>query len=319
MSEWSYCFDGQNHHKISEEQLIELLATGKLAGFTMVWTEGMDEWLMASDSRLAEHVLETAICSASGRVLPKSEMLQYGEHWIAPEEKENFVANLMEDGKVQRPIFLPQTPYPYQNPVAYKPKAESPIPKATNASRAIIVFTVWTTICAVIFSTATLLDADAGTMFLIIFLLGLLRVVCLFFPVLFFCIWLHRCALNCQILKEAPLKISPGMAVSWYFIPLWQLWMPFTSMKEVWSETFKLSENQQGNDSSIIGVWWWLSITGILLFLMLLIGSFSSSSPIPFVAAELVGAVTAIVACRPILRIISRISDVQAATIIKHD
>jgi uncharacterized RDD family membrane protein YckC len=43
--------------------------------------------------------LDTAVCAYSGRVLPKAEMVPYGDVFVAPEHKDAFVQQLMETGK----------------------------------------------------------------------------------------------------------------------------------------------------------------------------------------------------------------------------
>lgn len=48
MGQWYYSEDGQQRGPVGREQIGEMLASGKLDAGSLVWTESMPEWQMAS-------------------------------------------------------------------------------------------------------------------------------------------------------------------------------------------------------------------------------------------------------------------------------
>ena len=48
MAEWYYVDDGERQGPVSEEQLQELAGAGRLGPHTLVWTEGYERWVQAS-------------------------------------------------------------------------------------------------------------------------------------------------------------------------------------------------------------------------------------------------------------------------------
>ena len=67
-----------------------------------------------------------------------------------------------------------------------------------------------------------------------------------------FLIWLTRSCKNAWLLDAPRIKTTPGWAIAYYFIPILQLWKPFTTMKEIRSASY-------GNDRPLrsnIQLWW---------------------------------------------------------------
>lgn len=69
--------------------------------------------------------------------------------------------------------------------------------------------------------------------------------------------WTYRAAANAKYLEDAPMRISPGMAVGWYFVPIASLWMPFRSMKEIAQRSSMSGDAPAGLN---LGWWWFLWI-----------------------------------------------------------
>lgn len=67
-----------------------------------------------------------------------------------------------------------------------------------------------------------------------------------------FLLWLYRLNKNLRALSGEQLKITPGWAVGWFFIPVASLWMPYSAVKEVW----QVSHRGTGRGSAFVG-WWW--------------------------------------------------------------
>ena len=142
-------------------------------------------------------------------------------------------------------------------------------------------------------------------------LLSLLSLIVFIPLVVFYCMWIYRCSLNCHYIQGAPLNTSPGMAVGWYFIPFANIWMPFPDMKEIWGVTFK------GEDSSIVGWWWGVWVFGGI-FGGLIAGGISFSKEMGalegsvanslLVGSSILSSVILITGCVLIVKIISRIT-----------
>ncbi|MEZ5324456.1 MAG: YciC family protein [Verrucomicrobiales bacterium] len=113
MKEWYFADNGERRGPVSGQQLAQLRAAGTLAGDTLVWTEGMDDWVPMTDVDLGnlppiglpsalesapEHEIGT--CAVSGRRMLKKDMLSYGESWIAPDRKDEFLQRLRENAGI---------------------------------------------------------------------------------------------------------------------------------------------------------------------------------------------------------------------------
>lgn len=115
--EWYYAINQQKYGPAGAAELAELGRKGTILADDLVWREGMQEWLPfrrtageiyrlagapadAGDDEEASEVdaVETAVCAHSSRVLPKSELIPYGDRWIDPEHKDAFLQGLMETG-----------------------------------------------------------------------------------------------------------------------------------------------------------------------------------------------------------------------------
>ena len=106
--EWYYSKDDKRSGPVSPDELIALQRDGIISGDAMVWREGQGDWREFRE--VADEVfaavgeekgdIETAVCAHSGKVLPKSEMVPYGDAWVAPEHKDAFVQRVMEGDKL---------------------------------------------------------------------------------------------------------------------------------------------------------------------------------------------------------------------------
>lgn len=77
----------------------------------------------------------------------------------------------------------------------------------------------------------------------------------------FFCIWLVRSGRNARALGAEGMKISPGWAAGWFFIPIANLFKPYQAVKEIyqasspdWDPTSP--EDWKGSSTTIVGLWW---------------------------------------------------------------
>ncbi|MEO0415582.1 MAG: DUF4339 domain-containing protein [Verrucomicrobiota bacterium] len=100
--EWYYSADGSEQQgPITEEALVELIKLGQVTAHTQVWCESMKSWEPLSRSPLVVDG-DWGVCAHSGRVMERSLMAGYGENWIDPDCKDDFVQSLMEQGGRQQ-------------------------------------------------------------------------------------------------------------------------------------------------------------------------------------------------------------------------
>ena len=119
--EWYYSRNNEQCGPVGSDELIALQEKGVISGNTLVWKEGQGDWREfreAADDIFRETkakgeeseesgkgkvvgAMETAVCAHSGKVLPKNEMVPYGDAWVAPEHKDAFVQRLMEGEKIE--------------------------------------------------------------------------------------------------------------------------------------------------------------------------------------------------------------------------
>lgn len=94
---WHYAVGGQQKGPVSEDELKKLAASGVIKPDTLVWKDGWPEWRSyASASGADASDPDTAVCSVSGRCLPKSEMLEFEGRWVGIEHKDEFFQRLRE-------------------------------------------------------------------------------------------------------------------------------------------------------------------------------------------------------------------------------
>lgn len=118
--DWYYALNNQQQGPVSGDQLRALLQNGTISPASLVWREGMASWQpyasvatelgdgasAAPDSRTSTEAApapaplsagpaaEIATCAYSGEVLPRSEMIQYGDKWVAVRHKDAFIQAL---------------------------------------------------------------------------------------------------------------------------------------------------------------------------------------------------------------------------------
>lgn len=73
---------------------------------------------------------------------------------------------------------------------------------------------------------------------------------------IFFLMWTYRCNVNVRTMGATGLRIRPGWAVGWYFIPVFNLWKPYQAMKEVWQASLDPT-NWFILERGRIMAWWW--------------------------------------------------------------
>jgi len=113
---WFYAIDQQQLGPITQEEFSRLLSDGVIKPETMVWREGMANWLPYSEYAASQSVPlpgprpakpgvittyansndDTAVCVVSGKTYPKREMVQYEGKWISAEHRDAYFQRLRE-------------------------------------------------------------------------------------------------------------------------------------------------------------------------------------------------------------------------------
>lgn len=104
MAAWFYTDEtAKQCGPLEEEAVLELSKDGTILSKTLVWKEGMDDWVPFN--QVAESFygsdddgvpVELGVCAYSERIFPMGELIPYGEALIGPEYKDAFVQELME-------------------------------------------------------------------------------------------------------------------------------------------------------------------------------------------------------------------------------
>lgn len=102
-------------------------------------------------------------------------------------------------------------------------------------------------------------------------LLGVVQVVLYLITAILFLRWIYRANMNCRALG-APMAITPGWSVGYFFIPFLNLFRPYQAMKEIWVG----SHDPSGRThvlSGLVGLWWalWL-LNGVVWQIVMRLG-----------------------------------------------
>jgi uncharacterized RDD family membrane protein YckC len=92
--EWYYVQGNDRVGPVSDEQLGQLVGQGAIAAQTLVWREGMPQWLPYQAVGVA--AAGQAICSQCGRYFPPDDVLNYNGTLVCAECKPLFLQRLRE-------------------------------------------------------------------------------------------------------------------------------------------------------------------------------------------------------------------------------
>jgi len=75
-------------------------------------------------------------------------------------------------------------------------------------------------------------------------------------------VWIHRANYNARALGATGLKMTPGWAVGWYFVPIAWFWKPYQAMKEIWQASIDPKHWWRQGGSPLLSWWWGLWLAG---------------------------------------------------------
>ncbi len=100
---WYYIEQGKQAGPVADEQLDQMIQTGAIQPATLVWREGMADWMPYSSARggapagaTGTEAAEEAVCSECGKVLPAEETIRYGNARVCAACKPVFLQKLRE-------------------------------------------------------------------------------------------------------------------------------------------------------------------------------------------------------------------------------
>lgn len=115
--QWYYATNGQRQGPVTETEFERLVRDGVIRADTLVWRQGMPDWvpysqvapvappsgsavtpILSGVSGAAGASVEddTAVCVVSGKRYPKREMIQYEGEWVSAEHRDAFFQRMRE-------------------------------------------------------------------------------------------------------------------------------------------------------------------------------------------------------------------------------
>lgn len=260
MAEWYYAVSGSREGPVSAEQISELSRAGTIRGDSLVWREGMAEWIRFDQSEFGSE--DTAKCAVTGEIHPTEKMLPYGDQWVLPQHKEQFIQGLKEGPQAGGGNFsLEWNDYEFIDPTKREKIAKGGIVFVVSA------FVLWVTGCAVYGGYLGATDQMEAFDEEMVSILGILILLPVFLVGnILYLLWVYRVVKNAHVIARRELDQTPGWAVGFHFIPIAVLFKPYVAIKQVWNVS-------QGLDlktgSTLLGWWWacWLiySILGNMI------------------------------------------------------
>ncbi len=106
--DWYYAIGGQRFGPYDQDAFDQLVAQGQVTGVTLVWHEGMDDWvqyqvLIAPPPNNPDGPPVSIVqCSQCYRQGSSDDMVQYQSHWVCAECKSTFYQRVREGGVVMQ-------------------------------------------------------------------------------------------------------------------------------------------------------------------------------------------------------------------------
>ena len=96
-------------------------------------------------------------------------------------------------------------------------------------------------------------------------IVGLVQVAVYLLTVVIFARWIYRANQNVRAIGAQGLRITPGWAVGYFFVPVICLWRPYQAMKDLWRASQNPASWVGVAPGSILGLWWTLWIASNVL------------------------------------------------------
>jgi uncharacterized RDD family membrane protein YckC len=106
---WHYVEQGQQAGPVADEQLQKLFREGKINADTLVWSEGMANWIPFRDAKPEINVpppmenvpnANEVVCAECGKIFPAGETIRYGKASVCAGCKPLFLQKLSEGAAI---------------------------------------------------------------------------------------------------------------------------------------------------------------------------------------------------------------------------
>lgn len=228
---WHFVIEGETYGPVEETDIAARLRGGQLTAESLVWREGMADWLPISQTELHAYL-------PAGNDAPTLAQSEVGGHTTPGYREGNYRPagvltllctvflglSILADSIDLVLLFLENNQLQKENPNAFYYELEM-----------------------------TGIDLAFG-------FIGLAMIGIFLANVVLFCMWIFRANKNARSLGgKAWMKYSPGWSVGWFFIPIANLWKPFQAMREIFNAS-QDPNTPDSSDSKIVGFWWtcWL-------------------------------------------------------------
>ena len=96
-------------------------------------------------------------------------------------------------------------------------------------------------------------------------IIGLFQLALYLFTAIIFGRWIVRANKNVRALGADGLRITPGWAVGYFFVPIVNLWRPYQAMKDLWRASHDPASWATTAAGSILPAWWTLWLLSCFL------------------------------------------------------
>jgi hypothetical protein len=118
-------------------------------------------------------------------------------------------------------------------------------------------------------------------------IIAVLQVLMIVVGAIVFVCWVYLANANAHALGARAMRNTPGWSVGWFFVPIANLWKPYSVMKEIW----KASENPRNPDGvtrpALLPWWWFLWLFGSFVGQGLFRLSLADNDPSTLMAANI--------------------------------
>ena len=109
------------------------------------------------------------------------------------------------------------------------------------------------------------MDAELNAPDILVAVAGLLIALTYLASIIGSIVWIHRAHSNLPFFGASQLRITPGWAIGWFFVPIALLWKPYEGMKQLYQASKEPSAWKSAPVPGFLGLWWFLWIVTSIL------------------------------------------------------
>lgn len=259
--EWYYSENDQQIGPVSGQQLLEWWDSTQRTIDPLVWREGMESW--SPLSTVAHQLGSAAPAPTPAATVPTPT--------LTPSSTESPYATPQSflDGATQpkAPANSPISPYgPYRD--------ASGLTKAVAILLGVFWFISIASVISSFMQYKLLSDYEAGLYsddeFMALAtpndiregIIGVAFLLTYIPTVIVWCFWKNRVVKNAFSFGANWIRVSPGWAVGFYFIPIMLLFKPFQAMNDAWRASIDPKRGEGLGTAAVVGWWWGIWLIG---------------------------------------------------------